>query len=347
MKKTLVALAALASVSAFAQVTITGLLDASYSSTRGSGTDVSTKADTVNAAVGSATSNISITSIEDLGGGMKATVFYGIDPRTMFANSTSSTLGRHEMYLGLSGDFGSIKLGSPNTAALSAMVAGQVFGTATGSGFANLNTAAGSGVRFNNSVRYDTPAISGFSASVNYAPGNNDATAQTATLAAAPQVTDVGLAYTNGPLNVNYSNLKRSAVVAATAAAQADGTPSFGLAAVTAAAASTYTSVGANYKMGNFKVLAGYGSGKLSGTNAVDSKYTSLGGTYTMGATTLLVGVTSSKLGTADARKATGMRLDYALSKRTVAYVVNESYDSGATSANKTNIFGVGARHSF
>ncbi len=349
MKKTLIAIAALAATSAFAQssVTINGLLDVSYSSTSGNATTVSTKADTVNASIGSATSAINLAAVEDLGGGMKATAFYGIDPRNMFANSSSSTLGRHEMYVGLSGGFGSIKLGSPNTAALSAMGAGQIFGTATGSAFANGTTAAGSAVRFNNSVRYDTPAFNGFSASVNYAPGNNDATAQTQTLAAAAQVTDIGLAYSNGPLNVNYSNLKRSAVVAATASAQADGTASFGLAAVTAAEASTYQSLGANYTMGAIKLFAGHGKGDKSGASAADTKYNSLGASYTTGKTTFLVGMTDATIGTAAKRKATGARVDYALSKRTVAYIVNEAYDSGATSANKTNITAVGVRHSF
>jgi predicted porin len=349
MKKTLVAIAALTAVSAFAQssVSITGVLDASYSSTSGNGTTVSTKADTVNASIGSATSAINLAVVEDLGSGMKAQVFYGIDPRNMFANSTSSTLGRHEMYIGLSGGFGSIKLGSPNTAALSANGAGQVFGTATGGAYTNIVTASGSAVRFNNSVRYDTPAFSGFSASVNYAPGNKDATAQTATLAAAPQVTDIGLAYSNGPLNVNYSNLKRSAVVAASVAAQADGTASFGLAAVSATEASTYQSLGANYTMGAFKLLAGYGKGEKSAASNADSKLSTLGASYTFGANTILAAKTKTTLGTAAAREATGVRYDRALSKRTVAYVVHEAYDSGATSANKTNITAVGVRHAF
>jgi predicted porin len=194
---------------------------------------------------------------------------------------------------------------------------------------------------------YDTPAFSGFSASVNYAPGNKDATAQTATLAAAPQVTDIGLAYSNGPLNVNYSNLKRSAVVAASVAAQADGTASFGLAAVSATEASTYQSLGANYTMGAFKLLAGYGKGEKSAASNADSKLSTLGASYTFGANTILAAKTKTTLGTAAAREATGVRYDRALSKRTVAYVVHEAYDSGATSANKTNITAVGVRHAF
>ncbi len=362
MKKSLVALAALAATSAFAQssVSITGLLDASYHSISGSGTTATTKLNSVSSSVGSATSAINISALEDLGGGMKAQAFYAIDPRAIFNNSTGA-LGRHEMYVGLSGGFGTIKLGSPNTAALSAHGAGQVFGTATGSAYANLATASGSAVRFNNSVRYDTPAMAGFSASVNYTPGNTDATSG----GAAQGATDVGLSYSNGPLNVVYSNLTRTATDAQDAVAAtctALNTPvgcNTGTAAVAANVKSTYKSLGANYTMGDFKVLYGYGKGdnstpkvSASGTTAAvtageDSKFSSLGASYTMGATTFLVGTAKTKLGTAADRKVTGMRIDYALSKRTTAYLVNEGYNTGATSANKINTTAVGVRHSF
>jgi predicted porin len=283
-----------------------------------------------------------------LGAGMKATAFYGIDPRGMINNS-KNVLGRHEMYIGLSGGFGSVKLGSPNTAALSANGAGQVFGTATGGGYANIMTASGSAVRFDNSVRYDTPAFSGFSASVNYAPGNNDATAQTQTAVSAAKVTDIGLAYANGPLNVNYSNLKRGANAASTAAAQAAGHT--GIAATVATAASTYSSLGANYTIGAVKLLAGYGKGTKSGVDGttvdVNSKLSTMGVSYTFGQNTILAAKTQTKLGTAAAREAVGVRFDRELSKRTVAYAVYEAYDSGAATANKTNTAAVGVRHSF
>jgi predicted porin len=57
--------------------------------------------------------------------------------------------------------------------------------------------------------------------------------------------------------------------------------------------------------------------------------------------------MSKTTLGTAAAREATGVRYDRALSKRTVAYVVHEAYDSGATTANKINTTAVGVRHSF
>ncbi len=355
MKKTLVAIAALAAFGAQAQssVTISGVLDASYSSVGGNGTTVSTDANSVNASVGSATSAINIASVEDLGGGMKATAFYGIDPRAMFANNTAA-LGRHEMYIGLSGGFGSVKLGSPNTAALSVNGVGNIFGTATGGAYTNIVTASGSAVRFNNAVRYDTPAFNGFSANVTHSTGNKDATAG----GYAPEITDIGLAYSNGPLNVSFSNLTRSATVEQ-AASTAWAAGNAGTALVSATAKSTYNSLAANYTMGAVKVFAGYGKGdkstpkvSASGTTTAvtlneDTKYSTVGASYTFGNNTILASMSKTTLGTAAAREATGVRYDRALSKRTVAYVVHEAYDSGATTANKINTTAVGVRHSF
>ncbi len=346
MKKSLIALAALAATASFAQssVTISGLIDASYHAVSGNGTTATTKLNSISTSVGSATSAINLNVLEDLGGGMKAQAFYAFDPRANINNSTNG-IGRHEAYVGLSGGFGNLRLGSINTASLLANGAGNVFGTATGGAYANTETAAGGQIRFNNSLRYDTPSFSGFSANVTYSPGNKDATSG----GAAPQFTDVGLSYSNGPLNVVFSSVTRSAYVAQDALAIVSqvGSTVNGYAAVTAGVKTTYNLLGANYAIGNAKVFAAYGDGDKSGTGGVDSKLARVGATYTMGAVTLLGQYSELELGTAAKRKATGLRADYALSKRTAAYAGYEAYDSGATSANKINTAMVGLRHSF
>ena len=72
-----------------------------------------------------------------------------------------------------------------------------------------------------------------------------------------------------------------------------------------------------------------------------------------MGAVTLLGQYATTKIGTAADRKTTGLRADYALSKRTVAYLGYESTDNPATAvtsafpAGKTNLMAVGVRHTF
>jgi len=351
MKKSLIALAALAATASFAQstVTLSGLLDVSYHTISGNGTTAATKAQSVGTSVGSATSNITFNAVEDLGGGMRAQAFYSIDPRN-FVND-GAALGRHESYVGITGGFGQIRLGSINTASLGAFGASSPLGTATGSAFAWIESASGGAVRFNRSVRYDTPAMGGFRASLTYAPGNDDAnaaavTAASSQIASAQEVTDLGLTYTAGPLNIAFSNLQRFAVTVGTASQ----------------AKSTYNVIAANYTMGAARVFVGYGDGDKSSqtpttvnivttTGGLDSKVTRVGATYTMGAMTLLGQYATAEIGTGAKRTATGLRADYALSKRTVAYGAYEAYDHGAAVAaglgQKINTLAVGVRHSF
>ena len=323
-------------------MTLSGLLDFSYYSIGGNGADAATKAQSVGTTVGSATSAINFNAVEDLGGGLKAQAFYALDPRA-FAND-GSAIGRHETYVGLSGGFGNLRMGAVNTAALGVNGVSNVFGTATGGAYAWIESASGGAVRFNRSVRYDTPTFNGFSASLTYAPGNDDASAVT-TAGATPiaqEVTDLGLNYSNGPLNIAFSSLQRSAVTGGSASQ----------------VKSTYNSIAANYTIGALKVFAGYADGDKSSqapstvnivntTGGLDSKVNRVGATYTMGAVTLLGQYSTAEIGTAAKRKATGLRADYALSKRTTAYAVYEAFDTGATSANKINTAAVGVRHSF
>jgi len=347
MKKSLIALAALAATASFAQssVTLSGLIDFSYHSIGGNGADAATKAQSVSTTVGSATSAINFNAVDDLGGGLKGQAFFAIDPRAI-ANDSTGAFGRHEAYVGVSGNFGNLRLGSINTASLGVNGVSNVFGTATGGAYAWIESAAGGAVRFNRSVRYDTPVFNGFSANLTYAPGNDDASVTTYAGATpiGQEVTDLGLNYSNGPLNIAFSSLQRSAVTGSTNA--------------NTNVKSTYNSIAANYTIGALKVFAGYADGDKSSqtpttvnivttTGGLDSKVNRVGATYTMGAVTLLGQYSTAEIGTAAKRKATGLRADYALSKRTTAYAVYEAFDTGATSANKINTAAVGVRHSF
>jgi predicted porin len=342
MKKTLIALAAFAATASFAQssVTISGIVDVAYGSVSGSATTANSKKDTLNASIGSATSAINFNIVEDLGGGLKAQGFYAIDPRAII-NDPAAAFGRHESYVGLSGGFGNIRMGSVNTASLQANGAASVFGTATGSQYTATQLAAGGATRFANSVRYDTPNFSGFGVSVTHTPGNDDATSGGALAA----TTDLGVSYSKGALNVNFSSLSRTAT-AAQAAVTTTAT-AIGTAAVAATAKSTYNMIGANYTMGSLRLLAGYGKGDKSAKGDLDSELTRLGASYTMGKMALHAGYTTLEVGTAAKATTTGVRADYALSPRTTAYAGYETLDSGATSANKTNTGFVGVRHNF
>jgi hypothetical protein len=286
-----------------------------------------------------------------LGGGLKAQAFYAFDPRANINNS-SAALGRHEAYVGLSGGFGSVKLGSPNAASLQAFLASSPLGTATGSSFTNNDHTSASAVgtvRYNNSVRFDTPVMNGVAASLTYAPGNSDALAGGAT----PSITNLGLTYSNGPLNVVYSSLQTSATEAQAVVVDSvtAGVTTLGTAAVSARVKGTYNFLGANYALGAAKFFVGYGDGDKSTSTGADVKVTRYGATYTMGSTTLIAQQVSTEIGTAAARKATGLRVENALSKRTAAYIAHEAYDQGSAIAtglgSKINTTAVGVRHSF
>ena len=328
-------------------MTLSGVIDFAYGSTSGSATTAATKLQSVNqTSYTASTSAINFAVTEDLGGGMKAEGRYEIDPRA-WTNGGTNALGRHQAFVGLSGGFGAIKLGAMNAASLQAYLASSPLGTGIGSGFTlSDHTAVSSAgtVRYNNSLRYDTPNMNGFGASLTYAPGNKDAT----TGGASPEITNIGLTYSNGPLNVVFSSLSTSATVGQNAVAVDLTTNPIktGTAAVAAAAKGTYNYLGANYTMGAVKLFAGYGDGDKSAAGA-DAKVTRVGASYTTGAVTLIGQYATTEIGTAAKRKTTGLRADYALSKRTAAYFGYEGYDSGAATANKTNLVAVGVRHNF
>jgi len=350
MKKSLIALAALAATASFAQssVTLSGVVDFAYGAASGNATTADTKLNTVSSSsYTSSTSAINIAVTEDLGGGMKAEGRYEIDPRAWSNGSginSAGTIGRHQAFVGLSGGFGAIKLGVMNAGALTAFGAATPLGTGIGTNFtgADHTTVSPAGVvRFNNSVRYDTPNFNGFAASLTYAPGNDDATKG----GALPEITNIGLTYSNGPLNVAFSSLQTSATGAQ--AAVTTTATAIGTAAVNAAPKGTFNFIGANYAIGAAKVFVGYGDGDKSGAAGADVKQTRVGATYSMGAVTLLGQYTELEIGTTAKRKTTGLRADYALSKRSAAYIGYEADNQTALAAGKRNLAAIGIRHSF
>ncbi len=128
MKKSLIALAALATVAGAAQaqssVTVYGILDAGYtakesttikygsSHTNGAATATTTKTDTngVTGVGSESTSRLGFRGTEDLGGGLKANFVFetGINP----AESTITPWNNRQAFVGLQGGFGSLNVGT-------------------------------------------------------------------------------------------------------------------------------------------------------------------------------------------------------------------------------------------
>jgi len=237
MKKTLVAMAAIAATASFAQssVVLSGNLDGAYVSR--TGTVARQAGTTFTTGVGtSSTTSIKLTATEDLGAGMKAVAMYELDPRSLIddsyavnltPNASGSTttgntaivaatvtgLGRHEAYVGLSGGFGQIQLGAPNAPSLDVNGASSPLGTGIGSGYTAYGTSGTNwnsalNTRYSRSAKWISPTMNGFTLSVSYAPGNdqsNTAVSSNLGVPNARQATDVGIKYSNGPLNVAYA----------------------------------------------------------------------------------------------------------------------------------------------
>jgi len=387
MKKTLVALAALASVSAFAQVTITGNLD--FAGARFGGTMYGNKGiTTITTGNGtSSTSSINFTATEDIGGGTKVTAFYGLDPRTFSNDSTTSTMGpgsaalspntvvvtgitRHEAYVQASGGFGSIKIGAPNAVGLNVVGGSTGMGTGVGSGYgAHSNTQISriAPARYSRSARYDSPAIApGLTASVTYAPGADQAVIDAAGNAYgafqapnARKVTEIGLFYSNGPMNLAYFNQSQSAMTNLPGyyaiSDTSSGTATYG--------ATKYNFASANYKIGDTTIYAGMGNGQEVQTYAAagslyKNKASRYGFKQTMGQLDILVTATKNvrtlESGTTNINEqTTGFQAVYNLSKTSAAYLGYEKWDTGATATTSTtttgirNITSLGLRKSF
>jgi len=383
MKKTLVALAALAATGAFAQstVTLSGNIDFAAASITGSqtiakGTTVSTGAGT------GSTSVINLVAEEKITGGITITAKYGLDPRSLandglvVTNNTTSTsavattalantatgLNRDEVFIGISGGFGNLRLGAPNSIGLNSFQVASPLGTGVGSGYtgggqASTMTNSWVNTRYNRSVRYDSPSFNGITASVLYAPGNDQAAVSVASgsgghtaliVPNARAATEFGLRYAAGPLTVSFANVSTGAQT------NAGGWYAVG-SSVAGAAKTSVNMLNGSFAMGATTLYAGWNKGDqtTAGATATATKGYRLGAKHTMGAIDLGASYTQQTSGTANTdASVTGLRADYNFSKTAAAYIGYENWDTGTAYASTATtgmrkITSVGLRKSF
>ncbi len=333
---------------------------------------------TTGVANGSATTAFVIAGTEDLGAGLKAEFRWEMNPdlgnttnrtggtsATGTTSNVTSSIGNGASFVGASGAFGAIKFGAPNSATLSINGDGNGgFGTAIGSGYRVTSFDA---VRFQNSLRYDTPTISGFSGSLLHS-AKNDKQRNVGSVGMSgnlnnqtsgrDEVTELGLNYINGPLAVRYANLKvkqYASLVGFTGTANGlyDNmtlrTPAdLGAAFKIDSLSAKYTNVlpGLNlsyfYQKVSSDALSAVKSDGSLGSQKFDRTTNGLAASYAITPTlTAMVNYQQVKNGTAAAittgadvknlkATVTGLGLDYALSKRTTAYA---RYERDADSA--------------
>jgi predicted porin len=378
MKKTLVALAVLASTGAFAQssVTLSGLFDIGYGSVNGPANALGVQTGDISrvAQNGSATSAILFGGVEDLGGGMKALFRYEINPDLVggsgFSGGAGATSGAGAIaigngangyhFVGVEGGFGKVLFGRLNTGSLSAWGAGSTFGTALGSGYGsngniytryssstgNFNNTAPT--RFNGAVEYTTPVVGGLSARLLFVPQVNDAGLGTDTACASSACAAAGPATSIGSNRAGVSDISVAYSAGNFNAVAARQTVKVGTNAMSAlvnptgAATGTneLTTVGANYNLGFATVRGGFWTETVGTT--VDTAGYQLGASYPMGAITLHASIArSDDKTTANVdKKIMGLGADYALSKRSNVYGRYENRDANTNNATDSSTHG-------
>ena len=394
MKKTLIALAALAATSVFAQssVSIVGFVDTGFKNT--SGDNALTKKSEL-AINGTGTTAIHFRGVEDLGGGLKALFQAEIDWNPTQSSTLNGAAGSQyyagspfngEQFLGLSGGFGSIKLGTPNAAALETNAVAQPFGTALGGGYSSTvarmgvnsyginqfvggSTSSNRVVRHEKTARYDTPEFSGFKGSVEYAFGNNNAPltgTNTGSASDSNKYQAIGLKYNNGPLNVMFSNTKAANNGAYSAAGNGTTPGAVVQNNLLPGETITHNFLAANYTFGPATVYGGYTTSKnnavsaATGGNKENAVSYNIAGKYVISSTISLMAnyirVNDKNQINADAN-IFGLGADYRLSARTALYARYEGYKKLATntvgavagvgSFNQSSVYMIGVNHSF
>jgi len=370
MKKTLVAIAALSAVSAFAQVTIDGYMDRGYLAL--SSSDATKNLRTIGS--NSGTTTLGVKYYEDLGGGLNiggqfntdwATAAGGSQSSQYVAGSTSGFANSQSFLKLESASMGALRLGIPNNFTLTnaTAIASPEFSTGVGStysdqfsianglgtgtsGAANavtaqaaITAAANAGhraIRFNNTYQYTSPTINGFTFGYGTAFQNNNITTSTGP-GNTVGVTEYMLRYTNGPIDAAYTSIKYD--VGSNGVTQArfvttTGTPVAGTTGITTQD-NTQSLLGVKYTvMPNLKLNLGLGT-FASSTNTYKGSSRTLGGTYTSGAFDfLLVTAKVDDTSTTDTdRKMTGLGVNYNLSKTSKVYYRYDTIDYGTNVA--------------
>jgi predicted porin len=259
MKKSLFALAALGAFAGAAQaqssVTLFGTIDAGVQYISNGGVAGNPTAPGVAVGTGNSSTNVTLPGpntgsnfayydsaiassqwgmkgTEDLGGGMKANFYLAGDANTNNGGTNTDGIFRRGAWVGLSGGFGELRLG---TQANPIVTASSTILPLMGNTAHNYRGIWSRGKDFNrNAVGYFTPVFSGFGAELQYAANNTiDAGLSDGT------VVNARAFYNAGNLDVTAGYMKASSMAATGAAAQCSNTVAAAAATGTLATIST------------------------------------------------------------------------------------------------------------
>ena len=354
MKKTLVAMAVMAIAgAASAQATLYGSVDTSFAMSTQTLGGADTAAGNVGLQMSSGAMNGSrwgMRATEDLGGGLSGTVVL----ESGFAHDTGASaqgglLFGRQAFIGLSGGFGSVTLGRQYTALDTVWGAydAQEYGNTSAMGYAWGKGAAGDVGRVDNMIQYSMPAMSGLTATVQFAPGEDKAPAVAATGTTAATLAKDANSYFG--LMAGYSAGKFAAHI---------GHESIGVKTTVAANDKTVNStiIAASYDLGAAKLFGGFQTATAE-AGKKDTGY-QLGVSIPAGAAKVHLGYASETAaadGKADAKaSAFGGHVRYPLSKRTSVYAgfvrgTSDSTVAAGTASTETvnTTYNAGLRHAF
>ena len=266
----------------FAQVTLTGVMESTYTM------------DGAKKGLGGGTnggSEFRLGGVEDLGNGLKADFNYAF---LQDHNTGGTGLTNYNSYVGLGGDFGTLKIGKQFTPLVLATWGNDAAGGAANSS----NLANGSGVQANGSVTYTSPNFSGVTVSLqanDQTTPSKDENDKDITLG---KSSGYSLTYATGAFSASYaSNTNKGA--------------------------KAVNGLGASYDFGMAKVFIS----SLTQSGTKDA--TGFGISAPLGAATLIASY--SEKGEASAYELTAK---YNLSKRTMAYFQNKVTDENKTAAS-------------
>ena len=342
-----------------AQATIYGNIDQAYTKSRTTVAGTQTKSTTGMSSYQMGSSQIGFKGEEDLGSGLKASFLHEMGVTTE-ANDNNMTT--RQAYVGLSGGFGAVRIGKQYSNVFGNLISADPFGATGGSGSLYVgNVITGNGpspdnpLRQDNAIQYDLPTlvpgvrigVTKVFAGANTGDGSGAKTADS---------TGYAISYASGPLNVGYTSdsIKAQSIAGIKSVT---AVPAFGstaavvaVAGVDAAANSStkLTTFAAGYDLGMAKIT--YHDGKIM-NNGKGVKTNMTGIAVPMGAATLMYTSGTGKadtLGGETKLKGTQYGANYALSKRTVAYLhANNSTATKGTVSTKVNGYGLGIHHSF
>ncbi len=359
MKKTLVAIAALSAISAFAQssVTLGGTVDLRLGIGNGSN---SNNIGLLNNGI--ASSNFRFVGVEDLGGGLKAGFHLeaGFNPDNGTGSSTTETnqgIGafnpatgangsvrsgtqgftfNRRSTLSVMGGFGEVRLGRDYTPHFWNHTFYDPFGTnGVGSSIALTGSAGGVvTVRASNTIGYLSPNFGGFSGQIQTYFGENGSAALAPAGSNAGSGTSLRVGYGQGPISVGLA---------------------WGRTNTSVNTDTTSTNIGGSYDLGIVKIMGAYTVDAR--TNLTDVRGWVFGVTAPVGPGSLKAAFSQTDQGNDAIGRQFALGYEYALSKRSTVYATVASINNSKTAFSLNGAstkagdgstgFDLGVKHSF